>query len=73
MPVYLVAINSYRADGIKDNMPDLNAITAGQPTPADAVAWALQGADSYDVRDVTVELLDTGDQRWSCHGPETMN
>ena len=76
--MYLVDVNQYRSDGIKGALPEIQGIaTHGTATIDDTVEWASWAVDGQvepvEIRDVTVELLSTCDDCWSCLGPETMN
>lgn len=74
MPVYLVDVNRYRRDGIRAALPELQGIAPyGAGNEDDAATWAVSDLSPSEIRDVTVELLSTRDDCWTCEGPETLN
>ena len=69
MPVYLVEVNRFKHNGLRNWPPELMGITFKHDARA-AVEWTLQGEDITYLRDVTVRRLSMREDCWYQSGPE---
>ena len=70
MPVFMVSINSYGADGRRLPMPELVGVMTPVRDADVAMAMTLLGEEG-GVRDIDVEQLSASNGCWYAAAPET--
>ena len=70
MPVFMVSVNSYGADGLKRPIPELVGVMTPVRDADIALAMTLLGEEGV-IRDVEVEQLSRSNGCWYVMGSET--